>query len=99
MFSVMKAKIAAGFAFIVAAMAVYIKILKKRNKRKAEEIQNLKRNAEIEKEKKKHDVRRERFNAVQKDRVLDADNFDSVNNADKDRGKIDEKDNFTTVSR
>jgi len=99
MFSVLKAKIAAGFAVIVAIMAVYIKILKKRNKDKANKIRSLKQNAEVEAKKREDDIKRSRFDAVQQERAGKVNNTDAINAIDSERGEINESDNFTTINR
>ena len=99
MFSVFRAKIAAGFAVVVAAMSVYIKILQKRNKDKANKIRSLKQNAEVEAKKREDDIKRSRFDAVQQERAGKVNNTDAVDKADSERGEINESDDFTTIDR
>ena len=99
MFSILKAKIASAVALVVTVMVVYIKILQKRNKDKAEKIKLMKQNAEVESKKHVDDVKREKFNAVQKERIDKVNNTDDIDSIDNERGVVNESDDFTTVNR
>ena len=99
MFSALKAKITVFFAVAFAAMSIYIKILLKKNRKKADKIRGLKQNAEVKDREYKDSVKRAEFEATQKERARDVDSLDAVNKLDEARGKVDEDDNFTIVDR
>lgn len=99
MFSALKAKITVFFAVAFAAMSIYIKILLKKNREKADKIRGLNQNAEVKDREHKDSVNRAEFEATQKERARDVDSLDAVNKLDEARGKVDETDNFTIVDR
>lgn len=99
MFSVFRAKLAAGVALVFAAMSIYIKLLLKSNKDKAKKIEAFKQNAEIEAKRNKDDIKRAKFESTQQTRARQVSDNSAISEIDKNRGKIDDKDGFTTITR
>ena len=98
-FSLFRVKLATAIALVFAAMSIYIKLLLKRNADKAKKIEALKQNAEIEAKRNKHDIKRAKFESTQQTRAREVGDNSAINTLDKNRGKIDDKDGFTTITR
>jgi hypothetical protein len=99
MFSVFRAKVAASIALIFAAMSIYIKILRKKSNEKSEKIRELRQNAEIQARRSKDDSKRAKFESTQQTRSGRVSNNDTIDVLDKNRGKVNDKDGFTTITR
>ena len=68
-------------------------------KTKPKKIEALKQNAEIEAKRNKDDIKRAKFESTQQTRARQVSDNSAIDTLDKNRGKIDDKDGFTTITR